>query len=86
VGGDCYPGRPSRDRMEEVQVRLSHVREESPEEVGSLSWLTMVLEEGQMVVYTLLHVAVASCQTMLAEVREEADMKAAAHSVAVVGS
>jgi hypothetical protein len=86
VGGDYCLARPSRDRMEVVPVRLSHVREEGPEEVGSLSSLTMVLGEGLMVVDTLLHIAVISCRTMLVEVQEEADMKAAAHSVAVVGS
>jgi hypothetical protein len=83
---DCCLGRPSRDRREVVLARLSHGLEEDREEVGSLSSLMMVLEEGLMVVDTLLHVAVASCRTMLVEVQEEADMKAAAHSVAVVGS
>jgi hypothetical protein len=46
----------------------------------------MIQEEGLMVVDTLLHVAVASCRTTLVEVQEEADMKAAAHFVAVAGS
>jgi hypothetical protein len=70
--------------MEVVPVHLSHGLEEDRQEVGNS--LTMILEEGLMVVDTLLHVAVASCRTMLVEVQEEAGMKAVARFVVVVDS
>ena len=84
--GDCYPERPSTDRMEEVPVHLIRGQEVVREAVDSLHSLMKILEVGLTEANTLPYVVVISYPTMQAEGRQgAADMKVAAHFVPVVG-
>jgi hypothetical protein len=84
--GDCYPERPSTDRMEEAPVHLNRGQEVVREAVDSLHSLMMIREVGLTAANTLPYVVVVSCPTMQAEDRQEAaGMKVAAHFVPVVG-
>lgn len=67
-------------RREGVLARLIHDREEGQAEVGSLSYSQMkVREVGRVEACTLARAGMASCLTMMEEVREAVGMMEAVH-------